>query len=70
MKTTFVSRFRTRMSYEELEGLLSANCKGPYAISFEGVDEARGRICKVMRVAYQSMDDREHMREVFKASAA
>lgn len=51
------------MSYEDLERILSRNCKGAVQVLFDGLEDHAGRSRKVLTLIFANDADRESFRK-------
>ena len=55
-------RFKTHMSYDDLEEKLAAHCKKPVEVLFEGMEGEEQPARKVMTLVFETDEDRESFR--------
>jgi hypothetical protein len=56
---------KTRLSFDELENVISQYCQGEYSISLGGLDESKNTIRKIMYVWFAQEGDRDRLRTFF-----
>ena len=56
---------KTRLTYDELENVVSQYSQGEYSISLGGLDESRASRRKIMLVWFEKIEDRDRLRSFF-----
>ena len=65
MSHRFGLTVKTRLSFDELENVISQYCQGEYSISLGGLDESATSRRKIMLVWFEKMEDRDRLRLFF-----
>ncbi len=56
---------KTRLTFDELDNVISQYCQGEYSISLGGLDESKASRRKIMLVWFDKMEDRDRLRQFF-----
>jgi hypothetical protein len=65
MSRAFGLKIRTRLSYDELDNILSQYCRGTYRIHLGGLDTTTDIVRKMMVIMCDDIEDRDRIKAIF-----
>ncbi len=65
MAGRFALKLATWLQPQQIEYVLKAACKRPYAVALAGVEETEDGPRKIMKISFETAEDRERFKATF-----